>query len=93
MDAGPAGCAVIEVLVRADAELSFFGQKTERQGAVRRFVTPPLVPGRSYYYDLQARWHENGREIALARSVVIHADERQTVDFLAADVAPTAVSK
>jgi uncharacterized protein (TIGR03000 family) len=80
--------AVVEVLVPADAEVSFFGQKTERQGGVRRFVTPPLEPGKVYYYDIQVRWRENGRELVRNRSVAVTAGARQSVDFRTAEPPP-----
>jgi uncharacterized protein (TIGR03000 family) len=93
VETGPAACAVIEVLVRADAELSFCGHKTGQQGTVRCFVTPPLVIGKTYYYDMQARWHENGREFEQVRSVPIQGNTRQTVDLRSPELLPTPVSK
>jgi uncharacterized protein (TIGR03000 family) len=32
------------------------GQPTQQRGTFRPFATPPLEPGRTYSYQLHARW-------------------------------------
>jgi uncharacterized protein (TIGR03000 family) len=93
VESGGPRCAVVELLVPLDAEVLFFGQRTEQPGTVRRFVTPPLEPGKVYYYDIGARWRENGRETVQTRSVTLTAGAHQTVDFRPPEGSPLAGSK
>ena len=57
------------VTVPADAEVWFDGAKTAQAGPYREFVSPPLRPGRSYSYDVRARWKDGGREVDRTRRV------------------------
>jgi uncharacterized protein (TIGR03000 family) len=48
---------------------------------VRRFVTPPLIPGQAYVYDVRAIWLEDGRDVTRDRRVRVRAGEQVDVDF------------
>src|SRR5260370_27645314 len=61
--------ALIDVLVPADAEIWFDGAKTVQNGEFRQFVSPPLMPGHDFFYEIKARWMENGKKIARSRRV------------------------
>lgn len=74
--------AYVEVRVSLDAEVWFGGYKTTQTGSDRNFVSPPLSPGKSYAYQVRARWNSNGQPVEQERSVVVHAGERVVVDFL-----------
>jgi uncharacterized protein (TIGR03000 family) len=67
-------------LPRPDAELWVEGQKTRSSGPTRRFVSPPLQPGK-YTYRFQARWSESGTLMELTREVRVQPGDRITVDF------------
>jgi uncharacterized protein (TIGR03000 family) len=55
--------ATIEMIVPADAQISFDGAGTSSRGTFRQFVSPPLAPGNLYhYYNVRARWTENGQK-------------------------------
>ena len=71
----------VQVRVPGNAQVWFGGASTQQNGSVREFVSPPLVPGRDYTYQIRARWMEGGREIDQTRTVRVHAGERVTVDF------------
>jgi uncharacterized protein (TIGR03000 family) len=86
-------CAVIELLVPADAEVFFFGQQTDQRGTVRHFATPPLEPGKTYFYDIGARWRDNGQEVFRTRAVMVNAGARPSIDFRTPETPPLAVSK
>jgi len=77
----PSDTASVRVFVPAEAKLTFQGQDTVDTGTQREFVTPPLVAGRTYRYDIQARWNENGREARADRRVYVHAGDRVVVDL------------
>ncbi len=74
--------ATVNVLLPVGAELSFQGIEMGQTGDYRRFVTPPLVPGNSYTYDIRATWSERGREMTSDRRVAIQAGDQLTVDML-----------
>jgi uncharacterized protein (TIGR03000 family) len=74
--------AHIRVLVPADnAQIWFDDAPTQQTGSVRVFDTPALEPGRSYTYQVRARWTDNGREVAETREAHIHPGDAVTVDF------------
>jgi uncharacterized protein (TIGR03000 family) len=74
--------ARIEVRVpTTDAQIMFDGDKTQQQGMDREFVSPPLTPGKSFTYSIEARWMENGRQVNQKRSVTVGAGQNATVDF------------
>src|SRR5712664_2259307 len=54
---------LINISVPADAEIWFDRARTTQKGEFRQFVSPPLTPGRDYFYDIKARWTENGKEV------------------------------
>jgi uncharacterized protein (TIGR03000 family) len=73
--------AHITVIVPANAELWFEGQKTSERGTVREFVSPSLTPGKTYAYEIRARWTENGREVSQVREADVRAGAQATVVF------------
>jgi uncharacterized protein (TIGR03000 family) len=73
--------ASIRVRVPAGAELWFDGTKTRQSGAERSFRSPPLTPGKTYFYDVKARWTEGGKPVERTRTVDVRAGGRYTVDF------------
>jgi uncharacterized protein (TIGR03000 family) len=73
---------VLEVhLPTPDAQLWVEGQKTNHSGTWRWFISPPLVPGDHYLYDVRASWHENGQEVTQNRQVPVRAGQGIVVDF------------
>jgi uncharacterized protein (TIGR03000 family) len=69
------------VLPSADAEVLFNGNLTRQKGVDREFVSPPLTPGQTYHYTVEAHWMENGRQVAETRTVTVGAGQTATVDF------------
>ena len=75
------GAVLISVSVPADAGIWFDGSKTVQTGTLRRFVSPPIVPGHDYAYEVTAKWKEDGREVTQSRRVLVHAGERVSIIF------------
>jgi uncharacterized protein (TIGR03000 family) len=73
--------AAISVQVPQGATLWFDGTKTQQTGSLRSFVSPPLAAGRSYAYDVRARWTENGKVREANRTVQVHAGDRLQVNL------------
>src|SRR5205823_7043840 len=73
--------AHIRVLVPDNAQVWFDDAPTQQTGSVRIFDTPALEPGRSYTYQVRARWTENGRDVSQTREAKIHPGDSVTVDF------------
>jgi uncharacterized protein (TIGR03000 family) len=80
---------VVQVLVPADAELWFSGEKTSQRGPTRLFVTPALAPGKTFTYEIRAHWQENGREVVRSRKLVVNSGARLTVDLRKAEADET----
>jgi uncharacterized protein (TIGR03000 family) len=75
--------ALVEVRVpRSDATVWLEGVQTRQTGTEREFASPPLEQGRTYTYDVRARWVDNnGAMVERTQRVPIHAGERVMVDF------------
>lgn len=71
--------------VPADADLWFNGMKISAEGTVRKFASPPLVPGHRYFYEIRAEWHKNGQTITRTREVSVKAGAHIDVDFRKSD--------
>jgi len=72
---------LLNVSVPASAEIWFEGKKTAQSGRRRQFISPPLIPGREYSYDVKARWTENGKEVTRTRHLVVQAGDVISVSF------------
>jgi uncharacterized protein (TIGR03000 family) len=76
-----ANAAVIDVRLPARAVILFGGQKTTSNGPERRFISPPLNPGKEYVYEVSVRWQEEGREVTRTRSLTVRAGARVSIAF------------
>src|SRR5262249_48702732 len=81
--------ATIIVRAPADATLTIGGQPTDQRGVQRRFETPALAPGRTYSYEIEARWTQNGREMVVLSKVEFTPGQTATVDLTGRGVAAT----
>ena len=76
------GQSAIEVRVpAADAEVFFEGINTRQNGTVRRFQSPAIEGGKTYFYKVQARWKQDGQVVEQTRTVGVRANEAFVVDF------------
>jgi uncharacterized protein (TIGR03000 family) len=75
--------ALVDVRVPADAEVLFEGDKTSQTGSNRAFLSPALEPGRTFTYDIRARWTgADGKPVEQTRQAKVQAGRRTLVDFL-----------
>jgi uncharacterized protein (TIGR03000 family) len=80
--AGPAdGWAPASLVVRlpADARLTIDGEATRSASGTRWFVSPPLEPGKTYHYDLQAEVMRGGKRLTETRRVAVRAGQVSAV--------------
>jgi uncharacterized protein (TIGR03000 family) len=63
--------ALLVVRLPANARLFIDGEPTRAPGDTRRFISPPLPPGRSYHYVLRAEVVRNGRTYSERREVTV----------------------
>jgi uncharacterized protein (TIGR03000 family) len=75
------GAAHLLIRVPEDAEVLFDGYRTRQTGAERVFVSPQLTPGRTYTYEVVARWAENRRTVERKRTLKVRADMWASVDL------------
>jgi uncharacterized protein (TIGR03000 family) len=73
--------ATLTVKLPAEAKLTVDGTPCSLTSAVRTFDTPPLDPGRSYYYVLKAELMRDGQKREETQRVVISAGKKVTVEF------------
>lgn len=69
------------VKVPADAELWFEGFKTSQQGERRKFQTPPLEPGKTFTYEIRARWTEDNGAVNRLQKFKVKAGDVLNIDF------------
>jgi uncharacterized protein (TIGR03000 family) len=69
------------VLVELPAGVKLFVDETavDEEGTRLTLVTPPLEPGRDYFYTLRARAVRDGKNYDLRKRVIVRADENSTV--------------
>jgi uncharacterized protein (TIGR03000 family) len=77
--ADPSAHLVVEV--PDDAEVWLEGSKTQQTGTTRRYVSPPLVRGKDYTYELRVRWTADGHPVERSKTVVVHAGEQVRITF------------
>jgi uncharacterized protein (TIGR03000 family) len=68
-----------------DAQIWFDNTPTQQRGMVRKFVSPPLLPDRSYTYTVRVAWREEGRSVDQVHSLSVHAGELQCIDIIPAN--------
>src|SRR5262249_45904956 len=75
--------AEITIIVPADAEVFFDGSPTKEKGRQRLYVTPPLVVGKPYSYEIRARWQADGKPVERTRKVDVTGGARVLVNLAA----------
>jgi uncharacterized protein (TIGR03000 family) len=78
----PDNAAHLQLVVPANAEVYFDGEKTTQAGPVREFVSPPLEAGRVYSYRVRVRYFDaGGKAIDDQRSLHVRANDWFRIDF------------
>jgi len=76
----PDRAALITMRVHPNAQVWFSGDTTHQTGHTRQFVTPSLEDG-LYYYNIRARWNENGQDVERTRKVLVRPGDRIAIDM------------
>jgi uncharacterized protein (TIGR03000 family) len=79
-----AQAATLVVLVPEDEDvaLEIADKPTKQTGARRRFVSPPLEPGKRYFYTVSARWEPNNyTTITRTRKVYVTPGKETVLDL------------
>jgi heterogeneous nuclear ribonucleoprotein F/H len=79
--------ARLHVALPADAELWLNGQRMQRKGAERDYITPPLQTGLTYAYQVRARWTQDGQPVEEAIEVKVRANKTTIVSLGTASLA------
>jgi uncharacterized protein (TIGR03000 family) len=78
----PAGAAVqIDLRVPEGAQVWFDSASTTQTGTPRRYVSPPLTPGREYTYEVRVAWRDGGREVTESRRLTVRLGDHLTESF------------
>ena len=80
--------ATVIVRVHPEAKLTVEGKPTQATGERRRFVSPPLEPGKKYVYTFVAGWmpRNNFETYIVTRKVTVEAGKTVEVDMSEADL-------
>jgi uncharacterized protein (TIGR03000 family) len=89
----PDSRARIRLHVPADAEVWFDGVKTRQTGAERSFHSPPLAPGVTYAYEVEARWKKDGKTARRQRHIVVHAGDTLRIDLVPPEASKEAAGR
>jgi uncharacterized protein (TIGR03000 family) len=73
--------ANVVVQVPADAEVWFDDHKTKQSGGQRTFTSPPLQPGRTFTYEVKARWTQDGKPVERTQTIKVQGGETSQVEF------------
>jgi uncharacterized protein (TIGR03000 family) len=73
--------ANVVVQAPADAEVWFDDYKTRQTGGQRTFTSPPLQAGRTFTYEVKARWTQDGKPVEKAQKVKVQGGETSQVEF------------
>jgi uncharacterized protein (TIGR03000 family) len=71
--------ALLIVTLPAEAKLRVEDVETEATSGTRRFESPPLEPGRDFYYLLTAELVQEGRVLTASRRVLVRAGQETPV--------------
>lgn len=80
--------AWIDIRLPTDAELWVQGVKMDLAGPMRRIVSPPLRPDRSYVYTIRAVWRRNDQNFEHTARVLVRAGDRQGLLILGGTPVP-----
>ncbi len=73
-------------LPQEDARLWVDEEEQDKAGEERVFKTPPLAPGKKYYYILKAFWEPNNyTKITRTRKAIVEAGKETKLDMTTAD--------
>ena len=74
--------AMLELRVPENAEVWFDGDRTSQTGTLRHFESPTLESGRTYTYQIRARWTDaEGKPVDRTKQVKVQTGSRVGVDF------------
>ena len=78
----------IDVVVPEGAEVWIDGTKMGQTTTQRKFISPPLQPGRCFNYEFRIRFKEEGQEQTMARNLDVYAGGHYTMDFVKRQIMP-----
>lgn len=81
--------ATVIVRVHPSAKLTVEGQPTQQKGERRRFVSPPLKPGKKYVYTFVAEWDKpsnNYETYIVTRKITVEAGKPVEIDMSKPDL-------
>jgi uncharacterized protein (TIGR03000 family) len=77
--------ATVLVYLPADARLTVDGEATTSTTAVRRFITPPLEPGKVFHYTFAVQVTRDDRIVSRREEVKVRAGEETVVSLWPAE--------
>jgi uncharacterized protein (TIGR03000 family) len=79
---GPDTTATVQVLVPANADVWFDGNKSTDFGPMRTVSTPSLQPGKTASFEVKVSWTENGQPVTRTQRVDVQAGNQRVMNFM-----------
>ncbi len=76
-----AGPGRLQISVPANASVYINNRKTNSGGALRRFESPGLLPGKEYVYEIRVVINQPGKKLEQTKRVVLRSSEEKRVVF------------
>jgi uncharacterized protein (TIGR03000 family) len=73
--------AQLRLLVPEVAQVMIDGQPTTSTGSERRYETPPLTPGKTYSYQVEASWQDGSSKIVRMAVARVQAGKETVIDL------------
>ncbi len=77
----PAVIGRFQVEVPEMAQVWIEGQPTRQTGPQRAYSSPPLEAGKTYLYEIKARWIENGKPVEQTQTIALRTGSQSQVKF------------
>jgi uncharacterized protein (TIGR03000 family) len=93
---GPSPAVVQIFVIDPNAELWLNGVKVQQTGQMRNFRTPELEPGKTYKYEVRAKWTQDGKPFEQTRTVTVQAGQQVGLNIFgrsSEDLPPPAIKK
>jgi uncharacterized protein (TIGR03000 family) len=81
-DADDPNLVVMAAHVPEDAFIWFDGARTRQTGTTRWFESPPLTPGKQFYYNVRVVWYEEGEWVSQTVRLPVKAGDVQCIDVV-----------
>jgi len=63
------------------AKLTVNNKATRSSSTTRKFVSPPLQPGKDFYYTLKAEFRRDGQPVTVTKRIAVRAGQETLIEL------------